>query len=169
MKKLEKREIIILVVMGVAIIYGASTFLPGGGKKTQAARKALSATELTSLTTELSAAMGKNVLSAGDVYAAAEAEKEWLHDPFYERKSYSELLKSKEVAKTALDKGEKVIFKYTGYLEYGNRKIAIINGTEYAAGEALETTGYRLKLITPTKVVIENTIDNEKINVPIED
>ena len=169
MKKLEKREIVILGIMAVALLYGAFTLLLGKSDKKSTMTQGMSETELKAMTGELAVAMTRDVLSPGESYAIVRAEAEWLHDPFYERKSYGEMLRSRELAKAVVDPAKKVSFHYTGYIEYGSRKVAIINGWEYVAGEALETKGYVIRTITPTKVTIEHLNDKTKIEVPIED
>lgn len=169
MKKMEKREIIILGIMGVVVLFGAFSLLLGKSDKKATSLSGLSPAELKTMTGELAVAISRDMLSPGESYAIARAEEEWLHDPFFERKSYHEMLRSKELAKVVVDTSKKPTFRYTGYLEYGSRKVAIINGWEYVAGEALESKGYVLRSISPTQVTIEHIGDKTKIEVPIDD
>lgn len=55
---------------------------------------------------------------------------------------------------------------YTGYLEMGNWRMAIINGMEYAAGEMLAQGKYVLKRIMPDGVIVEAASDGDRIFVP---
>ena len=43
---------------------------------------------------------------------------------------------------------------YTGFLEMGDKRLAIINGTEYETGEKLEPGGFVIQSIRPNQVVI---------------
>jgi hypothetical protein len=55
-------------------------------------------------------------------------------------------------------------------MEYNGRLMAIINGLEYAVGEALDVPGYILRSISPTKVTIENKADSKaKVEVVMQD
>jgi hypothetical protein len=144
----------------------------GGSGKKAVLSSSLNAFELKSLTTDVAVAMNMDALSAGQIYAIQREESEWLHDPFYEKKTYREMLKYKETAKAIAETGKKITFDYTGYLEFSDRKVAIINGIEYFSGDVLETPGYSgyiLRAISPGKVVIENKADKIKIEVPIQD
>ncbi len=169
MKKMAKREIIILCVMSIIVLYGLGSFIFGGSGKKTAPSSVLNPAELKSLTSEIATAMSEDVLSPGQAYAIARADAEWLRNPFYEKKAYGEMLKYKETAKSGADAGKKITFNYTGYMEAGGKKIAIINGAEYYAGEVLEEQGYILRAIFPDKVVIENKSEMIKSEVPIRD
>ena len=63
----------------------------------------------------------------------------------------------------------KIEFVYTGYLEVGRKRMAIINGMEYREGEALDIKGFVLKSVSPTKVVIENRGIGATLNVPLQE
>ena len=43
---------------------------------------------------------------------------------------------------------------YTGYLRMGDKRLAIINGMEYEAGDILEPDGFIIRSISPRRVVI---------------
>ena len=97
------------------------------------------------------------------------AETGWVHDPFYERKSFREWEKRKERAKSRRGISQKVSFSYSGYLKVSNKNLAIINGVEYEAGDPLEIEGYVLKKIYPGKVVIVNEKSGAKFDVPLQE
>ena len=166
---MEKREVIILGIMAVVVLYGAFAVLWGKSDKKSVLTTAMSSTELQTMTGDLAVTMSKDILSPAEAYAIVRAEGVWLRDPFFERKSYRELVQSKASAKAVADTGKKITFNYTGYIEYGGRKMAIINGLEYAAGDVLETKGYLLRTVTPAKVTIENVDSKTKIEVSLDD
>ena len=169
MRKLEKREIVILAVTVLAVLYGAFNFLLGKSYRTPAASSTLQAEEFKNLVGEITTAMNVGTLSAGEAYAISRAEADWQHDPFYEKKTYREMLSYKEMSKASKEVKEKIAFNYTGYMEYGGKKVAIINAFEYSEGEKLETPGYVLKAIFPGKVIIENTLEKANIEAFIQD
>ena len=43
---------------------------------------------------------------------------------------------------------------YSGFLEVGSKRLAIINGMEYEAGDKLDPGGFTIKSILPTRVMI---------------
>jgi len=169
-QKMTKRQIIMLSIMAVAVVYGAFNFFAGGAGKKPVSTPEQKPAELTALTANVTTAISQDVLSAGEAYAIVRAEVEWLHDPFYESKAYRELLQYKEkMAARAKAGDKKITFNYTGYMEHKGTKMAIINGVEYVVGESLEIPGYVLIAITPGKVTIGNKAEREKTEVPIEE
>ena len=60
-----------------------------------------------------------------------------------------------------------VSFTYTGYLQAGKKKIAVINGLEYLIGEEIEPGGFIAREIYPDRVVIEMKGQKQKIIVPL--
>lgn len=167
MGNIGKREKIILGIMALAVLYGLFILITGmTNKKKTGISPAAKTKEIESLAADATNAAGKDTLSAAETYAIARIESEWLHDPFYEKKAYNEMLRSAKAGKVEV----KVTFTYTGYMEYAGRQIAIINGNEYGAGEALDAPGYVLRSISPTKVTIGNKADKStKIEVEIQD
>jgi hypothetical protein len=43
---------------------------------------------------------------------------------------------------------------YNGFMELGSKRLAIINGQEYEAGDKLNPGGFTIKSILPTRVVL---------------
>ena len=168
MQKMEKRQIIILGITAAVILYGAFNFIFKAPAKTTTFSSVTKASEFKTFATDVSIGISKEVTSPGEAYAINRAETEWLRDPFYDKKTYRELLKAKESSNAVVD-AKKLTFNYTGYIEYNGKAMAIINGVEYSAGEALEESGYVLRAIFPGKVIIENKADRDRIEVLISD
>lgn len=59
-----------------------------------------------------------------------------------------------------------VLPQYTGYLMMGNRRFAVIDGSEYTIGEMLEEKDYKIVNIHPTHVTIEGKRGN-LIEIPL--
>jgi hypothetical protein len=168
MQKMEKRQVIVLCITAVVVLYGAFNFIFQGPAKTTASSPVRKASEFRTFATDVTIGISKEVISPVEAYAINRAETEWLRDPFYDKKTYRELLKVKESSKSVSDE-KKSTFNYTGYIEYNGKAMAIINGVEYSAGEALEESGYVLRAISPGKVIIENKADRDRSEILISD
>ena len=165
MKKLEKRQIIILVVAALCALYAAYEFLiaqPAAKKvKEQAAAPVAQTFDINAFTSDLASYK----VSSVDLYIEKQAEMTWGKSPFWEKKAYQEF-----VGKDAAG-ADSVVAKviYSGYIDTGRKKIAILNGAEYAAGESLELEGYMLKSVKSANVIIVNRKTGAEIEVPIQE
>ena len=84
------------------------------------------------------------------------ASSQWDEDPFIEADKFltREMVipeKKKTVRKAATNKPNLL---YTGFIEVGRTKLAIINGMEYEIGEAVDTIGHFVKHIYPSRIEI---------------
>jgi len=167
MMKLEKRQIIILGVMGIVIVFAAFSMV-GQKKKTSAPGMSRQTAELNAFVTDLAAGLPKDATKNLNALIFSRAEKEWQQDPFLDAKSYRSWTKSREPAKAvaAAPKGQ---FAYTGYVEANKGKMAIINGMEYREGENLDVKGFMLKSVSPVGVVIENRSTKAVQKVPLQE
>jgi hypothetical protein len=154
MMKLEKRQIIILGVMGIVIVFGVFNLLTPAKKTSQPSMPQQTA-ELNAFVTNLVAGMPKDTTKNLNALIFSRAEKEWQQDPFLDAKSYRSWSKLREPAKGGAT-AAKSQFAYTGYVEANKEKMAIINGMEYREGENLDVSGFILKRVSPAAVVIEN-------------
>lgn len=158
MKKLSNREKIILVIVIVAVLYGVYELVLKKPAITPerdalAREQILSQTDATVAT--VSTALRDSEVSPVDVYVIELAGTGWPGDPFYTgmaRAAGEEVL-------------EGVTFMYSGYLEVGSRRMAIINGVDYRVGEAMDVPGFVLQSVSPRQVVIADK-EGRKITVP---
>ncbi len=88
-------------------------------------------------------------LSKSQAYALQKAEKKWERDPFVHIEP-----KMPEVEEESPQPVITTKKKYTGFLEMGDKRLAIIDGMEYEAGDILEPGGYTIRSISPSRVVI---------------
>jgi hypothetical protein len=102
-------------------------------------------------------------LSKEDQYIIQQAEAEWKQDPLISAelkdRPESELQKAQQVTKVSIPD---LNVAYTGFMQMGDRKFAIINGVEYASGDRLEQGDYIVRSITPRQVVIVSTGRSKK-------
>ena len=167
MAKMDKRQLIILGVMAIVILYAAVDFLTVK-KKNPAVDPRQKTEELNSFIANLTLGMGKDTANKLHPLIFSRAEKEWTNDPFLDETAHQSWIK----AKTPIKEGPltpKIEFIYAGYLEVDKKRIAIINGIEYTEGEALDIKGYMLKTVSPTRIVIENLANRTLLNVPLQE
>lgn len=185
MGKLEKREKIILVIAALAILYAGYVYLiePAMNKAKPGDQKPVISNQVSSAPVSAPASGApvgttppagslKNEAAAGVAddaqdYIIARAEAGWGKNPFVDRKSnsYKEWasIQRAEAAKSSPE--GKIV--YSGYVDAGIRKIAIIDGLEYQAGDQLEMEGYVLKQVTPFQVLILNKNTGIESEIPI--
>jgi len=169
MPKLKTREIIILAVTVVALLYGGYDFFFAKGNKAVTVDATKSMAELQTFMTEMTVVLGKDTPSPVDAHMIKRSEAAWVRDPFYNRKAERAWAVAGEAAQAAGTAAPKSLFSYTGYVEAANRQIVVINGHEYVTGDALEVEGYVLKAVYPTRVSIYNRETRRTIDVPLQE
>jgi hypothetical protein len=125
--------------------------------------------ELNQFVAGLNAGLDKEWMKNVGALIFSRAERSWTQDPFLDSRSYKAWLKAKEAAKVVPIPPPKINFVFSGYIELGQKKMAIINGIEYREGDLLEIEGYVLKSVNSTRAVIENRKTGVTENVPLQD
>jgi hypothetical protein len=161
------REKIIVALMVLSVIYGIyivffagpreeAAFKPGGDKELEA---------LNTFITKV-ADKTKNNLSKEQAYVLDKAQAEWKQDPLMHIKT--PLTKEEEDELQPLKLESEIL--YTGFLEMGNKRLAILNGVEYEVGDRLEPDGLVIQKILPNHVVIGSPNKrNKKVILPMEE
>lgn len=151
--------------MILTVVYGVYTVFfegKGGTPKIATIDSTKELENLNSFITKVAEAT-KAGLSQEDKYIIELAEAEWKQDPLIHAelkdRPESEIQKAKQVEPVP---SPDLKISYTGYMQMGDRKLAIINGVEYAAGDHLEQGDYILHSITPSRVVIVSIGPNQK-------
>ena len=164
MDRLKKREIIILVIAALFILYAGYEYLIAG----PASKKVKTSTESVNINTSITGItkdLGKDKITDFDAYVIRRMEADWGKNPFWKKDLYKEWGNREGVAKSGVL--AKII--YSGYVDSGKNKMAIINGLEYRLGEELELEGYVLKQITPSSVLIFNKYTGNKEEIPLQE
>ena len=164
MDRLKKREIIILVIAALFILYAGYEYLIAG----PASKKIKTSTESVNINTSITGItkdLGKDKITDFDAYVIRRMEADWGKNPFWKKDLYKEWGNREGVAKSGVL--AKII--YSGYVDSGKNKMAIINGLEYRLGEELELEGYVLKQITPSSVLIFNKYTGNKEEIPLQE
>jgi hypothetical protein len=170
--KMSKREKVILIIMALTVVYGFyALFLenPSSGQPKLAAAKNKLDTFNKFITSV--ATLVKGGISEEETYIIDNIPVKWTKDPLLNTK--------KEVAfkpeKEKLDEAKKEAtaqelgIVYSGFLNMGNRNLAIINGIEYEKGENLPDGGHIVEQIYPNRVVVGMHGSKKKITVKLEE
>ena len=169
MKKLTKRQIVILAVMLLAVLYAGYDFLSKGRKSATSVDTGKKVEELGVLVKDITTILTKDAPPPAAAHMIKQAEAPWPRDPFYEKIEAREVSVTREMAQASALAAVKGKILYTGYLDTGRKKIAIINGNEYVSGNAIDVEGYVLKSIDPTRITLYNKATNLTIEIPLQD
>ena len=157
------REKIIVGLMLLTVAYGIyALFFEGKGKSSTTVTAAVSATrqleDLNAFITKVADA-SKAGLSREDKYIITRAEAAWKQDPLttVELTDRPEDEINRQKRKIIETTGPQLDVSYTGFMQMGDKKFAIIDGLEYTVGDELEQGGFTVRSITPRQVVIVST------------
>lgn len=169
---MKKREIVIVALAVIAVLYWALDFFVLSGRMTskraappgkQTAAVAPSMTDASAAAAQFAAQLA--MVSAKDSpragYLIERAEAPWTSDPFAD----VDLAEVDTDADTAISDMDLI---YSGYLMAGKRIFAVINGMEYKTGDILMDYEVTVSSITPARVVLLDKAENEII-IPIEE
>jgi len=162
---MSKREKIILAFVFIAVIYGGYQFLFPPPSKTTSVKAENEIKMAKKLVKDITEHLNKANLSETERYTISRAEAQWLTDPFYNKKRPTK----KEASKDTSSARQKISFTYSGYIEIGEKRLAIINGMEYQTGEELEIGEWIVRGIYPTRVVIGIKGNKVKRTIPLEE
>ena len=161
--------------MLLTVVYGVyALFFEGKGKSSVEQKASVdTAVQLENLNAFITkvAEASQAGLSKEDKYIISRADTEWKQDPLIATeltdRPQDEIDRQQQVIQAA---GPRPNITYTGFMQMGDRRFAIINGFEYAPGDQLEEGGYRVSSITPTKVVVVSTDGSkQKFVFPLEE
>lgn len=156
---MQTREKIIVFAALLAATYGAySLFSASPNGRDSSTSSSDTPGDSRAFITALAGAMKKEDKADYGLYVMMRAESKWDKDPFFDRVNpFKSQLSGKDTLTPEEHKGKLpggVSFTYSGYLEIGQERMAIINGLEYQAGESLEPSSFILREIYPKMVVI---------------
>lgn len=151
------REKIILALTGIVAAVGIGSLFMGSGpavrKPDPTADKAVMA-RVDGLIKNAEAALP----TAHDLTMLAAVNAPWRQNAIY---GQSLETKGPAVKPASLP-------RYTGYVELGSGRLAVVDGIEYQAGDTLEGGGYKVLSITPDKVFLESLANGNRVEVPYE-
>jgi hypothetical protein len=150
---MKRREQVILLMAAAGALYAVWTLFlapaPGNGKGSVVLDRA----GLEKTVTEVKDLVDKSKPDALESFILVRASSPLPRDPFHRTTSPGEVPSVKD--------NSAEVFVYSGYLEMGNERFAIINGMEYRLGEELETAGYYVAAIERHRVTIERRVPGQ--------
>jgi len=156
--------------MVVAILYGGYSFLFPDSKSGRPKFSSQKAVAVTDFVTDLVRRIRAADTTVTDTLIIEKATAPWRKDPFQVvSKVAVEDTRPEEEAEILDREGLAGSFSYTGYMEMGDRILAIINGLEYQVGEQLAREGAVLRKATPQEVSIYVDAEQGLLVVPIVD
>jgi hypothetical protein len=159
-----KREKIIVFLMVLSLVYGFYVFFLEGPVKRQQTNTTTSKLELINKFIIDIADEAKDGLTEIDAYIIENISAKWTKDPLLNTRDPNPYIEVSQKTPEIL-KG----ITYSGYLQMGSRNLAIINGTEYEAGEELEKGGFTVGKIYPNRVIIVLRGGKVKHAIPLEE
>jgi hypothetical protein len=165
MTKLKKREIVFLAIAAIFVLYAVYVYLIADRQKGKNVEPGKDPAEIETIITGLTDELNKNKLSDFDNYIIKRAQIDWGKNPFLKQDLYRAWL-----AKDSKGDGVAAVkIIYSGYVDTGKNKLAVLNGIEYRIGEELIEKGHVLKNITSSKVIIFNKHTGNNMEIPIQE
>ncbi|WP_300163070.1 hypothetical protein [Solidesulfovibrio sp.] len=151
------REKIILAVTGVVAVAGLWIALAGNGPVAPKDPAGPSAADEAAKAGSMMAAIKDAALTPAELAMVAAIDAPWPRQAFYDRP-----FAGQEAAKPVTRP------HYSGYVELGTGRLAVVDGLEYQVGDTLESGGYKVASITPDMVVLESLGNGQRIEIPYE-
>jgi hypothetical protein len=151
---MSRREKIIVAIMAATVLLGGYLYVlpltPGRPQGVGKQPDVMAIDFAQKVTQQLKADTGL----AKDLFTIRNAERKWDRDPFLKTDRLLSDTQQREADDSASATGTQPNLIYTGFLEVGTQRLAIINGIEYASGEAIDSQGHYLRRIHPNQVEI---------------
>jgi hypothetical protein len=156
---MSKREKIIIGVMVFSILFALVYFLtPTLTGREEKTGDQYSGSE--KIIQEIATELKKVAASPNENYIIARAEAAWAKDPFYRKIQPAPV-------KAAAGTQEIV---YSGFVDMGEKKFAVVNGSTYQVGDKLDFGGsFYLKSVEPSRVVIVDKQNQRNIVIKLKD
>ena len=159
-----KRQIILLVLMGAAIIFGAANLFLGSGEKAQPVEARQE--DLDKLTKQVDEMLASSKLTQVENYRLAILDGDGVTDPLAKATPEAE---DQELASRTGDER----FTYSAYLSIGGMELAVINDEECTLGDPVADTGYTLATLNRERAVVQGHNPEsgtmEKVVIPIQE
>jgi len=161
---MSKREQILLFLMAAAIV-GAGAFLlvdkllaPVSGENP---KTAVSLEDVKKRVEDIAAKGKENALPKGALALVDAAARPWSEAALFDGPA--------DFKQDETDKKKPKLPSYTGFMELGSERLAIVDGFEYMVGDILEGGKRRVVEIEPDQVVLEDLEGAERLTLKYED
>ena len=170
---MNRREKIIVAVMSMAILYGAYSLLFDSQSSRLDGQSGTETEPIEQFVIGVTTQLRKADASAQNAFLVNSARAEWKRDPMV-RVARLNAAEAAVVEEAAAETAAPVEvnadgWTYTGFLEMGKRRLAILNGQEYEPGDMLSPDGYYLKGVSANHVVIGRKGAKETVTINIEE
>jgi hypothetical protein len=165
-----KREKVLIALMIIAIGYGAFEFLYEPSTKAPVVTKGVNLDEVAQLSTTVSQSVQKADLEEKERFILEAAAAPWARNPFYvwpPPREEDMIPEEDRLTEEAMELRQAIT--YSGYLEMGAKRMAVINGMEYQVGEMLQGREFIVMAITPDEVTLLSKRSDQEIKIPYED
>jgi hypothetical protein len=163
---MSKREKVILVIMALSIVYGGyALFINPNPNKAPITASSSKLDAFNEFISKVSA-MTQDGLSEIDAYVIQHIPVEWTKDPLLNSRRDFDFKTDRE---TEDQLTQSLALSYTGFVEMGPDKLAVIDGVEYEAGESLPQTDLVVEDIDSNRVVIFVKTSKKRVSVPLEE
>lgn len=155
--------------MCLTIVYGAYDLLGNRRKQESISPDTMPNTggDLKSFVADVTGKLAGEKVSKEYQYMIKQAGAQWTKDPFiHSSRPLKKRLLPLNVTQTPATPSAPD-FDYTGFMQLGATRIAIVNGMEYVEGEALSDKTYYIKSISPERVIIGKVDSRETIQISI--
>ena len=152
-----RRERIILALTGVVAVAAVGFLLLDSGPTAPPAPTAAPKSQAVSQVRDSAQALAKKAVP-GDVETAllGAIGRPWREAAFYD----------KPLEARGGTGRPTVVPRFTGYVELGSGRLAVIDGYEYQAGDTLEGGGYKVLAVSPDKVTLESLANGQRLDIP---
>ncbi|MHC1791894.1 hypothetical protein [Solidesulfovibrio sp.] len=150
-----RREKVILAATGLLAVVALGSLLVGKDPAKTAAVPPAAAQQTAQARDNALAMVRQATPGAVEAALMAAIDKPWATKAFYEKS-----LETRSAAKpTAMP-------RFTGYVELGSGRLAVIDGYEYQAGDTLEGGGYTVRTVSPDRVTLESLANGQPLELP---
>lgn len=154
-----RREKIILAVTGVVAVVAVGYLLldSGPGAPIRPSAPSQAQTQATAQVRETAQTLARQAAPGGvETALMAALDKPWRTAVLYE----------KPLEARGGTGRPTVVPRFTGYVELGSGRLAVIDGYEYQAGDTLEGGGYKVLAVSPDKVTLESLANGQRLDIP---
>jgi len=165
---MSKREKIIVAAMAAVVLYGMYSLFFSAPSKVVGTSSAKSIGEVKKFVTEVTDGL-KEDYTARNLFIIEQAKGGWARDPFLTLAAPQEAVVVIDNRPAAAAVVPEVSFTYSGYIQMGERKLAIISGVEYETGDELDGGEQIVKQIEPLRVVIGPPNSNDNLTLQLDE
>ena len=160
-----KREKVLLALMAVAISYGAFELFYSPPARDPVTQDTVNVGEVQEMSAAISRSLQESELDEEESYVLQAAAARWEKNPFHIWPDPGDEVMVEIDEEIEPDLIHETL-AYSGYLEMGGTRLAVINNTEYRKGEKLEQGNLTVLNIAPGSVTLRSEINGQEYTIP---